>query len=106
MNLTAEEKIPFGKWSVCSLYDGYFDLDQHMFVNGNPDDFQQLLDEAGIACISPLVVRTPVFGFLVDTGEHLVLVDSGCGLRCGENTGFLNESLKKWVISRKIFPSF
>lgn len=87
------ETVAFGDATVCSIYDGYFDIDQRMFVNADPANLQQLLEDSNTACVSPLVVRTQVYGFLVDTGDLLVLVDSGCGLRCGANTGLLTENL-------------
>lgn len=87
------QKITLGNWTVYSLSDGYLDLDQKMFANITPEALRELLTKCQVPCVEDLTVRTEVHQFLIDTGEHIILVDAGCGQNYGVATGRLIHNL-------------
>lgn len=92
----AAESLHVGTWKITPLYDGYFDIDQKkLFVGIEPERLQKELEVSMQALVSDLTVRTQVLGFLVETGKALILIDTGCGTRCGPDCGFLCDSLQK-----------
>ena len=88
-NLEPVQRISLGDWTVCSLSDGYLDLDQKMFAGIDSESLRELLASANVPCVDDLTVRTEVYGHLIDTGENVILVDTGCGNKCGVSAGNL-----------------
>jgi len=87
-------KLQLGDWTVCSLNDGYLDLDQRMFVDIEPAAIRQQLLDSGVNCISDYIVRTQVHGYLVNTGAQLILVDTGCGAQGRLGTSCLIDNMR------------
>lgn len=88
-------EIQLGNWTIWSLSDGYLDLDQRILFEENSGALKHELSRAKISCIEEYLVRTRIHTFLIDTGEQLILVDTGCGTLLGPTAGFLLTQLQK-----------
>lgn len=81
-----------GQLEVTALYDGYIDLDAAKLLKfAHPGEVQR--DLARVFEPGP-TVQTSVNGFLVNTGEKLILVDTGAGAMFGPTVGKLVDDLK------------
>lgn len=87
-------KIQLGNWTIWSLNDGYLDLDQRILFEEDSEVLKYELSQAKISCIEEYLVRTQVNAYLIDTGEQLILVDTGCGM-LGPTAGFLPKRLQQ-----------
>jgi glyoxylase-like metal-dependent hydrolase (beta-lactamase superfamily II) len=81
-----------GDIQVSALLDGYFDLDAKLF-EGAGADAQGI---AGLLALSPQAkpLRAAVNAFAVNTGDKLVLIDTGGGAAMGPTVGSLAANLK------------
>jgi glyoxylase-like metal-dependent hydrolase (beta-lactamase superfamily II) len=93
MNHDHLQKIALGDWTVFPLSDGYLDLDQKMFSGITSEALRQQLSQAQVHCVEDLTVRTEVHGYLIDTGEKVILIDAGCGQKYGIAAGRLINNL-------------
>lgn len=81
-----------GQLEVTALYDGYIDLDPMKLLKfAHPGEIQR--DMARAFEPGPMV-QTSVNGFLVNTGDKLILVDTGAGAMFGPTVGKLVDNLK------------
>ena len=80
-----------GGFEVTALYDGYIDLDSALLKNTNPKEVQSLL--ARMFLKGPKV-QTAVNAYLINTGDQLVLVDTGAAKGFGPNLGYIGENLR------------
>lgn len=79
-----------GSWRITALSDGTLPLDLHPLLRGiSPEQIDALLLK-GFAS-NPF--ETSINGYLIDTGERLILVDVGAGELFGAVGGKLPESL-------------
>ena len=69
--------------------------DQRIFVSVKPNVLRKTLACGYVQCVSDLVVRMQVTGFLVKTDDQLILIDTGSGAECGDTTGLLIDSLNQ-----------
>ncbi|AIY39455.1 Organophosphate pesticide hydrolase [Collimonas arenae] len=84
-------RIMLGDFEITALNDGTLDLPvDKILTNTTPDKVEQALAKSYLA--SP--VETSFNGFLVNTGNKLVLVDTGAGTGFGPNLGKLVANLK------------
>lgn len=88
------KKVQVGDFIIWSLSDGYLDIDQRFFKGIEPNVLRNTLSHGHVQCVSDLVVRMQVNGFLIKTDDQLILVDTGSGTECGVTAGFLIDSLK------------
>ncbi|MGV8921452.1 MAG: MBL fold metallo-hydrolase [Pseudomonas sp.] len=84
-------RLAVGDYEVTALYDGYNDLSPTLLKGMDPSKIRALLarraqDAAG--------VQTAFNAFLINTGEHLILVDTGAGRCIGETAGMLSANIK------------
>lgn len=73
-----------GSVEVIALSDGAFDLPVQMFPKANPDETAKILSSTGAPTD---LLGTAVNAFLVNTGDKLVLIDSGAGQLFGPTLG-------------------
>jgi glyoxylase-like metal-dependent hydrolase (beta-lactamase superfamily II) len=84
-------RMMLGDFEVTALSDGTVDLDvKQLLTNVKPREVDALLKRSFTA--NP--VRTSVNGYLVNTGDKLVLVDTGAAGLFGPTLGKLVENLK------------
>ncbi len=82
-------QVQLGDWTVWSLSDGHFDLDQRLLFGKDPEVLRQAFLGSGLELSEDCLACLQVNAYLIDTKEHLILVDTGCGSSMGSSTGFL-----------------
>ena len=82
-------RMKLGNFEVTTLLDGYIELDPRL-LNAPPDRVQRLMEAANLP-YGP--IRTPVNTFLVNTGDKLVLLDTGGAKFLGPTAGRLVQGL-------------
>ncbi|WP_044873602.1 MBL fold metallo-hydrolase [Pseudomonas sp. LFM046] len=85
-------RMAVGELEVTALYDGYVDLDTKLLKGARAEDIQSLLARMFIE--SGKGVQTAVNAYLVNTGKHLVLVDTGSAKCFGPTLGGILGNLK------------
>ncbi len=85
-------RMAVGDLEVTALYDGYVDLGTHLLKGASAEDIQSLLARMFIE--SGKGVQTAVNAYLVNTGKHLVLVDTGASKCFGPTLGGILGNLK------------
>ncbi len=81
-----------GDFTVTALYDGYIDLAPKLLHGLRDTQIQSLLARMFIA--HEKGVQTAVNAYLIHTGEHLVLVDTGAASCFGPTLGQVQANLK------------
>jgi len=81
-----------GDFDVTALYDGFVDLPAALLKGMQAKEIQELL--ARMFVQSAPAVQTAVNAFLIHTGEHLVLVDSGAAQCFGPTLGQILGNLR------------
>lgn len=81
-----------GDLEVTALYDGYVDLDAKLLKGIKASQVQTLLARMFLADIKG--VQTAVNAYLVNTGEHLVLVDAGAASCFGPTLGKVVDNIR------------
>lgn len=84
-------RLMVGKFEVTALYDGYIDLDTKLLKNTTEKQVQTLV---GRMFLKGPKVQTAVNAFLVNTGDHLVLVDAGAAKLFGPTLGNIVDNLR------------
>lgn len=84
-------RMALGEFEVTALFDGHLGLDPKLLTNIPAAELDKL-KERGL--ITQKGLLTPVNAYLVNTGTHLVLVDTGAATCFGPTMGKLPESLK------------
>ncbi|AHG22517.1 beta-lactamase [Chania multitudinisentens RB-25] len=85
-------RMMLGNMEVTALYDGYTKLKTKLFHNISEPDMQKLL--ARMFVDSSSGIQTAVNAFLVNTGTHLILVDSGTAQCFGPTMGAIQGNLR------------
>lgn len=85
-------RLLVGTTEVTALYDGYITLDPRLLKGASARDIQGLI--ARMFQQSTPGVQTAVNAFLINTGEKLVLVDSGAAACFGPTLGGILTNLK------------
>lgn len=84
-------RFKLGDFVVTALYDGYIDLQSKLFKGVEPQDFRALLDRMFVD--SENGAQTAVNGFLIHTGDHLTLIDTGAAKVFGPTLGVITENV-------------
>lgn len=79
-----------GAFEVTALYDGQINLDAKLLKRTTPEEVQKLLAKMFRSNPTP----TAVIGFLVNTGDKLILVDAGAAKFFGPTLGNILTNLK------------
>lgn len=85
-------RMAVGDLEVTALYDGYVDLGANLLKGASAEDIQSLLARMFIE--SSKGVQTAVNAYLINTGKHLVLVDTGASKCFGPTLGGILGNLK------------
>ncbi len=81
-----------GGFEVTALYDGYTELDQKTLKGMAAKDIQTLLARMFISTTKGM--QTAVNAFLINTGDNLVLVDTGASQCFGPTLGVVPDNLR------------
>ncbi len=84
-------RLMVGGAEVTALYDGFLEVDRSMLKNASPAEVQRLL--ARMFAATPKL-QTAVNTFLINTGDKLVLVDTGAGKLFGPTAGNILANLR------------
>ncbi len=84
-------RMQLGNFEVTALYDGAILLDVNLLKNVGSEDLDRLLSRMFVA--SPKM-QTAVNAYLINTGDHLVLVDAGAAKLFGPTLGHVVQNLK------------
>ncbi|MCX7170141.1 MAG: MBL fold metallo-hydrolase [Proteobacteria bacterium] len=84
-------RTQLGQFEITALYDGNIDLDTKLLKNIDDNDLQRMLARMFVG--NPKM-QTAVNGYLINTGKHLVLVDTGAAKHFGPTLGFMLQNLK------------
>lgn len=84
-------RLMVGDFEVTVLYDGTIGLDPTLLKNAPPQDIRRLLRRA---FADGPKMQTAVNAFLINTGDHLVLVDAGAAKLFGPTLGAVAYNLK------------
>lgn len=85
-------RMALGAFEVTALYDGYVDIDTKLLSGASAKDIQDLL--ARMFQQNTPGVQTAVNAFLVHTGSHLVLIDTGTATAFGPTLGFVLDNIR------------
>ena len=84
-------RIALGQFEVIALYDGPIKLNKKMLNHIKTAELDRML---GRAFVGNPDVLTSVNAYLVNTGAHLVLIDTGTAKLFGPNLGHVPENLR------------
>lgn len=87
------QRMMLGQFEITALYDGFLPVDQAILHGATKEDIDRLM--AGM--FVPKVeggVQTAVNAYIVNTGEHLILVDAGAAGCFGPTAGSILGNLK------------
>ena len=84
-------RMMVGNFEITALYDGFIDLDTKLLKNVGEKEVQSLV---GRMFLKGPKVQTAVNAYLVNTGEHLVLIDAGAAGLFGPTLGKIVENLR------------
>jgi len=85
-----------GDFEITALLDGYLDITPDVVVGYEETEGKRLRDKA---LIEGNALRIPVNAFLINTGDRLILVDSGTADALGPTMGRLPSALKEAGVS-------
>ncbi|MRR06830.1 MAG: MBL fold metallo-hydrolase [Deltaproteobacteria bacterium] len=80
-----------GQFEITALYDGGIELDTKLLYNTTAAELNRLLSRMFVG--NPKM-QTAVNAYLINTGSHLVLVDTGAGKLFGPSLGYLLQNMK------------
>ena len=85
-------RMMVGQFEVTALFDGTFDFHPDLLKNMDPAQVNQILmHHYG----QTTKIQSPINGYLVHTGDHLVLIDAGAGKLFGKDQqGHIRENFK------------
>jgi glyoxylase-like metal-dependent hydrolase (beta-lactamase superfamily II) len=84
-------RIQLGQFEITALYDGAIELDTKLLKNASAADLKHLLSRMFVG--NPKM-QTAVNAYLINTGSHLVLVDTGAAKLFGPSLGYVLQNMK------------
>jgi len=84
-------RVAVGDFEVTALFDGYNDLAPSLLLNMDGKNIRTLLSHQAINTPN---VQTTFNAFLINTGKHVVLVDTGAGQCIGATAGDLVDNMR------------
>ncbi|MDD2335225.1 MAG: MBL fold metallo-hydrolase [Geobacteraceae bacterium] len=84
-------RLQLGQFEITALYDGAIELDTKLLHNITASDLNRLLSRMFVG--NPKM-QTAVNIYLINTGSHLVLVDTGAGNLFGPSLGYVLQNMK------------
>jgi glyoxylase-like metal-dependent hydrolase (beta-lactamase superfamily II) len=84
-------RTQFGQFEITALYDGAIEIDTNLLKNVSIDDVERLLSRMFVG--NPKM-QTAVNAYLINTGDNLVLIDTGAGNLFGPSLGHILENMK------------
>lgn len=84
-------RLAVGAYEVTALFDGYNDLSPGLLLNLDQKRIRGLLDHQAIKTPN---VQTTFNAFLINTGTHVVLIDTGAGRCIGDTAGNLVANMR------------
>ena len=84
-------RMMLGKMEVTALYDGYVELGTNLLKGMNDKNIQALLGKMFLN--STPGVQTAVNAYLINTGERLVLIDTGAAKCFGPTLGVIQNNI-------------
>lgn len=84
-------RLMVGQFEVTALYDGAIDLDTGLLRNTTEKEVQTLV---GRMFLKAPKIQTAVNAYLVNTGDHLVLIDAGAARLFGPALGKIVDNLR------------
>ena len=84
-------RIQLGQFEITALYDGAIELDATLLRNVSATDLQRLLSRMFVGNSK---MQTAVNAYLINTGSHLVLVDTGAAKLFGPSLGYVLQNMK------------
>ncbi|QAA93401.1 MBL fold metallo-hydrolase [Pollutimonas thiosulfatoxidans] len=86
-------RMVLGEFEATALYDGFVDLDPGLLKGATEKDIQTLIARMFVPTHAG-GVQTAVNGFLVNTGDNLILVDAGAAACFGPTLGNIPANLQ------------
>ncbi|MCL2789230.1 MAG: MBL fold metallo-hydrolase [Desulfobulbus sp.] len=83
-------RIQLGQFEITAIYDGTIYLKTKLLHNTKPEDLDRLLARMFVGTPA---MQTAVNAYLINTGEHLVLVDAGAAKLFGPNLGHVVDNM-------------
>lgn len=84
-------RAQLGQFEITALYDGMIELDSKLLKNTSAAQLQILLARMFVG--NPKM-QTAVNAYLINTGSHLVLVDTGAAKLFGPSLGYVLQNMK------------
>ncbi len=84
-------RLQLGQFEITALYDGAIELDVKLLHNIAGADLDRLLSRMFVG--NPKM-QTAVNAYLINTGSHLVLVDTGAAQLFGPSLGYVLQNMK------------
>lgn len=84
-------RLLLGQFEITALYDGAIELDTKLLKNVSATDLQRLLSRMFVG--NPKM-QTAVNAYLINTGSHLVLVDTGAAKLFGPSLGYVLQNMQ------------
>ncbi|WP_421783245.1 MBL fold metallo-hydrolase [Kiloniella litopenaei] len=90
---TGAYRFSVGNFEITALLDGYIDAGSDLIPNYDPQEAAQLYrDQFRTPPVDK--IRVPINSFVVNTGEKIILIDSGTADNMGPTLGQFTENLK------------
>ena len=84
-------RLQLGQFEITALYDGAIELDTKLLHNTTAADLNRLLSRMFVG--NPKM-QTAVNAYLINTGGHLVLIDTGAAKLFGPSLGYVPQNMK------------
>jgi len=84
-------RMMLGQFEITALYDGAIELDTKLLHNTSATELNHLLARMFVG--NPKM-QTAVNAYLINTGDHLVLIDTGAAKLFGPTLGYIVQNMK------------